>query len=749
MKSKQLLTLAALLLICSSCSKNAATPEQVESVSLLSTQGLTAQIEQAEFDTAQFETVKEKFLDEALSLQLTDEADSSSMASHAEKLEQVITSVRGKNRLQVLCHLYSLGNCARLHTESLDSAKMLVPRMGQSYSREDVLKYVLMDRILLGTISKIVDVNEFMNSEQVVNFIRLRLNNLVVRGGVTQNTLGLGLSLYNSFLTTMTSKNIFYGLEPFVSNVAIKSLKPFVDSKSILEKYIEYIANNFNDLNEEQINANNLALFEAFLEVNRSNDLDRNLDSLFFLPESKLKTSDGVQKYMSFFDNLIYKNTKEGFTNDTLLTRILSLPFISVLSVAEVTALNSDFSFAVRDFESGSKLDEYRKNLYKFLKVKRDTYLNGSDYETFKLSLSTAINQYYGTSYTPTQIFSYRTHESASLFAGERPDEDNLLQAELGQNIIKPGVYGYENSDLSLTFSAPIVIAHPLSLISSNGKKIKIAAEKVLGLNLNSSLMQSNEHFISAQDYNRSELQPFLPYQKNTVVAIDSRDQGEDFKKACNQYIDGDRYNGQMAYVIGFKRFEIGNADLVEEIKKPSKELNGGDGKNAGEIEISAKLIFPSIMAKGEDGHNGLSNDLLYFEADNKISLSKSFTVGYEAQCQISECIFIPDDVTSSGCREVGVQIATNVRQVEIKIGTLAPGKGGKGGNGAVIKFTHVPERSLLVVDAGKGGKAGGNAAEQQRLGLGVLEEPSYFPALSLITAQGASGEQGQIVVHD
>lgn len=349
MKSSQLLLIATILLVNFSCSKGSKTTEQSSSTSSLSTQGLTSQIEQTKFDSPDFEVVKAKFLDEALSLQLTDEVDTVSMAKHAAKLEQVVTSVRGKNRLQVLCHLYSLGNCARLNTESLDSAKMLVPRIGQSYSREDILKYVLMDRILLNSVSMIVGVNEFINSEQVVNFIRLRLNNLVIRGGVTQKTLGLGLSLYNSFLLTMSSKNIYYGLEPFVSNVAIKSLKPFVDSKSVLENYVDYIANNINDLGEEQINANNISLFLALLEDSPSNELDRNLDSLFFLPENKLKTSEGIQKYLNFFDQLIYKNIKNGLANNTLLTRALKLPFVENLRATDITKLDSDYLFVTRD----------------------------------------------------------------------------------------------------------------------------------------------------------------------------------------------------------------------------------------------------------------------------------------------------------------------------------------------------------------------------------------------------------------
>lgn len=749
MKSRQLLLIATILLVSFSCSKGSKTTEQSSSTSSLSTQGLTSQIERAEFDTPEFEIVKAKFLDEALSLQLTDESNSSSMANHAAKLEQVVTSVRGKNRLQVLCHLYSLGNCARLNTESFDSAKMLVPRMGQSYSREDILKYVLMDRVLLNSIAKIVGSEEFMNSEQVVNFIRLRLNNLVIRGGVTQKTLGLGLSLYNGFLSIMSSKNIFYGLEPFVSNVAIKSLKPFVDSRSILESYVDYIANNINDLGDEQINTNNISLFTAFLEESHSNELDRNIDSLFFLPENKLKTSEGIQRFLNFFDQLIYKNIKSELANNTLLTRVLELPFVENLRVTDITKLDSDFLFATRDFDRHARLDEYRKALYKFMKVKRDTHLNVGEYEDFKTNLSTVINLYYDSSYSADQIFDFRTHEAMNLFEGERPDENNVLSLSIDQDIIKPGVFGYKGSELSLRFNASQVVAHPLSLISSNGKKIKIEARKIFGLNLNSSSILNDKVSNTAQEYNRRELLPFLPFQKNTYVATGSNDQGEDFRKACSKYDSGDHYNGSYASMISFKRFEIGNSDLLEEIKKPSHEQNGSDGNNAGEIEIVAQLILPSIMAKGGDGNNGLANDLLYFEADNQISLSKTFTVGYEAQCQLYECIFVGDDIGSSGCREKEIQSESEIHQVEVKVGTLAPGKGGKGGNGAEIKLSHTPKRALITVDAGAGGKAGENIADQQRLSLGIFEEPAYFQALSLITTQALDGEQGRILVHE
>lgn len=714
-----------------------------------SAQELTALLERASFNTPEFEEVRESFIGEALSLQLSDESNTSALNQHASKFEQAIVAIQGKNRLQVLCHLYSFDNCDRLRAEDLYSARMLIPRAGQSYSREDILKYVLMDKILLGTIANIVNSQDFYNSDQVLNFVRFRLNNLVNRGGVTSNVLGIGLALYRDALNAMSSRNIFYGLEPFISSVAIKSLQPFNDSKDILARYIEFIANSMSDLGDEQINANNVSLFKTFLVSERDEYLDQNLDALFFIPESKLKVSDGYLYFFSFLDQLIYKNLKEGLTNQSLLSLIIKMPFDKSLNDSNLAMLNSDFSFAARGFEGGRRLDEYRKSLFKFLKTKRTTYQQSGSDENFKRDLVEAINFYYGSNYTENQVFEFQTQEAERLFQNEQPDENNLLKLELNQAEVGPGVYGYKGSDLAITFSKPLVVAHPLSLVTSIGRKIAINAQVVVGLNLDSTNRQSNEEVVTAEEYNRTQLRPSLPFQKDSNIAINSSDQGQDFQKACSQFNDGDQYDGRQAYLQSFKRFEIGNLDMLDEVKKPSLDLNGSEGRSAGDVDIDSKLSFVTIFGKGQDGSNGQSNDLLYFKNGPTSSLVKVFSVGYEAECEIYECRFFPDDITSSGCRPDGTRTDTKINSIEVKIGTMSPGRGGNGGNGGNVTLSHQPEESFIVLSGGKGGKDGANIAGEQKLTLGILEEPSYFPALSLISTEALSGTPGKVVIND
>ncbi|ATH08971.1 hypothetical protein BIY24_13740 [Halobacteriovorax marinus] len=696
---------------------------------------ITKLIEETDLDSSNFSIVRNLYEKEILKVTLSEGADTTELLEHIRSLSNIVKMVKGKNHFAVMCELYSISRC-----RGVSSAIDLASKLRGKYLETDSLKGIIYDLVAFELVSD-EEKEKFLNSRMILNLLSNRLNSFSIRGGMSYELISTGLNLYKSIFEKLSDNSLYKVLSKFVRSYKIES----IGSVKGVEKHFErYISSILEMIDEDrlvfELNRNELSLIEVFLTNGQEISLKNKISNLFFISYGFIDSEIDMEEFLKFLDLLMYEEMKNS--KDNLLSDFLNIPFLNTQQ--EVDEVSKVIEVKLKSTLT-DRSTEYRLHLLEVqrLKFKLRSDSSSDANKKIKKSITSALNSYYNKNYKSDNLFNLDS-SSESLFGNEVDVEDETVIVKFRElNTIAPGVYGLKNKHLDITFEEG-VLAHPLSLIVTNGKNVKVDSVSIIGLNIYTVPTQRREETSDAESILREKYYPSLPEQFEEELVMDRsyQDQNHRFNKVCSS----------GAQIVGFvtKVTEIGirNESLIGYVSNPLLELNGRNGQDAGNITINALNIKTVVLlANGEKGGDGQSNWPYFF--DNGV-MRKKFERKFKLECEVTDMYCY--DRRGRNCTSRSSRVIDN-GSVEVTLKQPSPGIAGNGGNGGNITIKGRLVDGLISNVGGKSGVSGSNNAEDVFYDsyLSSTNPNLYSPTYNsnLLESKLHDGQAGSLLIHE
>ncbi|PIK15268.1 hypothetical protein [Halobacteriovorax sp. JY17] len=697
---------------------------------------ITKLIEETDLDSNKFSVVRKLYEKEVSKVTLSEGSDTAEVLGHIRDLSNIVKMVKGKNHFAVMCELYSISGC-----DGVSSAADLASKLRGKYLETDSLKGIIYDLVAFELVSE-EEKEKFLNSRMTLNLLSNRLNSFSIRGGMSYELISTGLNLYKSIFEKLSDNSLYKVLNKFVRSYKIESIVSVQGVEKHFERYISIIIEMIDeDRLVFELNRNELSLIKVFLKNGQEISLKNKISNLFFISYGFIDSEVDTEEFLKFLDLLIYEEMKSS--KDNLLSDFLNIPFLSSqLEVDEVSkVIEEKLKSALTD-----RSVEYRLHLLEVQKLKFRLRTDSSTEanKEIKKSITSALNSYYDKNYKSDNVFNLDS-SSDNLFGNEVDVEDETVIVKFRElNIIAPGVYGIKNKHLDITFEEG-VLGHPLSLIVTNGKNIKVDSVNIIGLNIYTVPTQKNTKTLDAESILREKYFPSLPEQFEEELVMDRsyQDQSHSFNRACSTF--GAQIMGQVTKVT-----EVGirNEGLIGYVSSPLLNLNGRNGLNAGSVTINAPSIKKiTLIANGERGENGQSNSSLFF--DNGV-MRKTFERKFKLECETIDMFCY--DRREGNCTSRTSTVIDN-GSVVVTLKQPSPGLAGRGGDGGNITIKGRLKDSLISNVGGKSGVSGANYTEDVFYNsyLSSTNPNLYSPTYNsnLLESKLHDGQAGSLLVHE